>query len=108
MGEGLIATRTATLLPDAPQIDEVSEAFAATDGMSFCFPLVHIIDRGGNSVFHYRQWQEQEALWIVRADSVQNVEWMGEKILLRDLPAKARVSLFSRGHASMVSKRDNM
>ncbi len=87
---GINSTRTASLLPDTPQIDEVGEAFATTDGMNFSVPIVHIIDRGGDSIFHYRQWQTQKALWIVRADKVQNVEWRGEKILLRDVPAKVQ------------------
>ncbi|MDQ3688299.1 MAG: hypothetical protein M3430_22265 [Acidobacteriota bacterium] len=40
-----------------------------------------------DSIFHYRQWQQQQAWWIVRADKVQNVEYHGEKILLSEVSA---------------------
>lgn len=85
---GITSTRARELLPDTPQIDELGEAFAMTDAMNFCLPIVHIIDRGGDSIFHYRQWQQQQAWWVVRADKVQNVEWAGERILLREVSAR--------------------
>jgi len=85
---GIDSTRAREVLPATPQIDEVSQAFAATNEMNLPLPVVHIIDRGGDSVFHYRQWKAQPSWWVVRADKVQNVEWHGAQVLLREVSAQ--------------------
>jgi IS4 transposase len=43
-------------------------------------PLVHIIDREGDSVDHYRQWQDHH--FLVRAKGGQRVAWAGQNIAL--------------------------
>jgi len=51
-------------------------------------PLVHIIDREGDSVFHYRQWQAQGHLFLVRANEGQRVVWDQRTLLLREVAAQ--------------------
>lgn len=50
--------------------------------------LVHIIDRQGDSIFHYRQWDADQHLFLVRAGDGQRVVWQERPCLLRAVGAQ--------------------
>lgn len=60
----------------------VSETMLFLNRQKLPLPLVHIIDREGDSIFHYRQWDAAGDLFLVRADGVQRVVWQGRTQLL--------------------------
>jgi hypothetical protein len=55
---------------------------------SWSLPLLHLIDREGDSVFHYRQWQAAGHLFLVRANEGQRVVWDQRTQLLREVAAQ--------------------
>lgn len=78
---GVHTTRTEEVLAEQPHLDELTERMQHLDQLSLGKPLVHIIDREGDSVGHYRQWQAQR--FLVRAKGRQRVQWAGQPSLLR-------------------------
>lgn len=56
-------------------LDELSKRIRWLEQQSFSQPLVHIIDREGDSVSHFREWQD--ALWLVRARKTPRIEYQG-------------------------------
>src|SRR5205085_5759994 len=48
-------------------------------------PLVHVLDRGADSVGHYRQWAADGRLFLVRADAAPTVSWRGCRWALGDV-----------------------
>ncbi|MBX3279539.1 MAG: hypothetical protein KF868_16165 [Acidobacteria bacterium] len=63
----------------------MSETMLFLNRQKLPLPLVHIIDREGDSIFHYRQWDAAGDLFLVRADGVQRVVWQGRTQLLCDV-----------------------
>jgi hypothetical protein len=57
-------------------------------GLSLERPLVHIVDREGDSVGHFRQWQKHT--FLVRAKERQRVDWEGQSYLLSSLAEQLR------------------
>jgi hypothetical protein len=51
-------------------------------------PLVHIIDREGDSIFHYRQWHGEGRLFLAPADGEQRVVWQNRTQLLSQVAAQ--------------------
>jgi hypothetical protein len=82
---GIYTSRSEEVQPYKPQIDELSEAINYLDELGFSKPLVHIIDRGADSVAHYRQWNDSRKLFVVRADRRQRVIHQGEELLLGEV-----------------------
>ncbi|MEO6725859.1 MAG: transposase [Blastocatellia bacterium] len=66
----------------------VSETMLFLNCQKLPLPLVHIIDREGDSIFHYRQWDAAGDLFLVRADGVQRVVWQGRTQLLCDVASQ--------------------
>lgn len=58
-------------------LDEVGDCIAHLEGRGFAKPLVHIIDREGDSVGHLRDWEAENRLWLVRAKDNPRVEFEG-------------------------------
>ena len=48
-------------------------------------PLVHIIDREGDSVGHIRQWQSAGSHWLVRVNDNPMVEYAGESMACKQV-----------------------
>jgi hypothetical protein len=74
-------------LAPAPQtelssLDQLTRTMQVLGAQAWPRPLVHIIDRAGDSVFHYRQWQADGERFLVRANEGQRVVWQGETQLL--------------------------
>jgi hypothetical protein len=60
---------------DWSPLDLVSQIMEVSQKQKLPLPLVHIIDREGDSIFHYRQWNSKDHLFEVRADGEQRVVW---------------------------------
>lgn len=86
--EGLHTTRGPEVAPAATHLDELATRWAHLESLSLGRPLVQIIDREGDSVGHYRQWQDH--LFLVRAKGGQRVEWEGQNCLLSLVAAQLR------------------
>ena len=63
---GRHATYDEESLEPCSHLDEVTQAMVHSQAQGFPRPLVHIMDREGDSVGHYRQWQFQGLEWLVR------------------------------------------
>jgi hypothetical protein len=70
---------------DLSPLGLVTETMLFLNREKLPLPLVHIIDREGDSVFHYRQWAGAGDLFLVRADAVQRVVWEGRTQLLSEV-----------------------
>jgi hypothetical protein len=66
----------------------VSQTMQASQRQKLPLPLLHIIDREGDSIFHYRQWNAANHLFLVRASGVQRVVWQGRGQLLSQVTAQ--------------------
>jgi hypothetical protein len=81
--EALLTTREAEeKQPLAAQIDEVAEQFQAVEKMNLPLPVVHLVDRALDSVFHYREFCRRDELFVIRADALGRVEFQGQQIKL--------------------------
>jgi hypothetical protein len=67
-------------LPVKDHLDEVSDSIEHLEGQGFAKPLVHIIDREGDSVAHIRRWNAAACLWLVRVKDNPKVEWEGKPL----------------------------
>jgi len=77
---GLHTTRGPEVLPAATHLDELRARWRHLDQLGLGRPLVHIVDREGDSIGHYRQWQEHH--FLVRAKGGQRVAWDGASVWL--------------------------
>lgn len=78
--EGSFATYAGTTLPTPAKdhLDEVSDCIRYLDGQGFAKPLVHIIDREGDSVGHIRRWETTGSRWLVRVKDNPKVDYEGK------------------------------
>ena len=58
-------------------LDALSEAIAHVEGQGFARPLVHIIDREGDSAGHLRRWDAAGRLWLVRVKDNPRLDYDG-------------------------------
>jgi Transposase DDE domain len=66
--DGVLSTRDDVLAEDLCHIDQVLGAMQYVRGLEFTAPVVHVIDREADSVNHWRQWDADGHLAVVRAD----------------------------------------
>lgn len=71
--------------PVQSHLDEVSDTIRHLQQAGFAKPLVHIIDREGDSVGHIRQWQAASCHWLVRVKDNPKVEHAGNAIACKNL-----------------------
>jgi hypothetical protein len=67
--------------PDLPvqnHLDEVGGCIEYLDGQGFAKPLVHLVDREGDSVGHIRRWEKAKSHWLVRAKDNPKVGYQGK------------------------------
>lgn len=64
--------------PVQSHLDEVSDTIRHLHQAGFAKPLVHIIDREGDSVGHIRQWQAAGCHWLVRVKDNPKVKYDGK------------------------------
>ena len=68
------------VLPVQDHLDEVSGCIRHLEGQGFSKPLVHLIDREGDSVRHIRQWDAAGCHWLVRVKGNPKVEQAGQAL----------------------------
>lgn len=56
-------------------LDEVTHAMTHVESLGFSRSLVHLMDREGDSVGHYRHWQAAGLQWLVRIRDNPTLEW---------------------------------
>ena len=88
---GLYTTRGAEVAPAATHLDELTGRWEHLAGLALGRPLVQVVDREGDSVGHYRQWEKH--LFLVRAKGGQRVEWEGQSELLSAVAAHLKKRL---------------
>jgi hypothetical protein len=71
--------------PAKAHLDEVSDTIRHLQHAGFAKPLVHIIDREGDSVGHIRQWQAADCHWLVRVKDHPKVAHAGKAISCKNL-----------------------
>ena len=85
--DGQHTTGTLAVLPEQSMTDAVTSAMQQVEAFSLGKRLVHVSDREGDSVWHYRHWDDQHLSFLVRADNERLVRHQGVE---RALPAVAR------------------
>jgi hypothetical protein len=88
---GLHTTRGPEVLPVATHLDELRARWAHLDQLGLGRPLVQIVDREGDSIGHYRQWQAHH--FLVRAKGGQRVAWDGQRVLLSGVASELKKQL---------------
>lgn len=89
--EGLHTTRSAEVAPAATHLDELTGRWEHLASLALGRPLVHVVDREGDSVGHYRQWEKH--WFLVRAKGGQRVEWEGQSALLSSVATQLKKRL---------------
>jgi hypothetical protein len=64
--------------PAKPHLEEVSDCIRHLDAQGFPKPLVHLIDREGDSVGHIRRWDAAGSRWLVRVKDNPKVDYAGK------------------------------
>jgi hypothetical protein len=88
---GVYTSRTAEVAAVPTHLDELLVRMDYLAGLALNRPLIHIIDREGDSVGHYRQWQAHT--FLVRAKGRQRVEWEGKSWMLGSVAEQLRPQL---------------
>jgi Transposase DDE domain len=86
--DGWHTTLDPKLRPDLSPLNLVSETMLFLNQHKLPLPLVHIIDREGDSIFHHREWDTTGNLFLVRANGSQRVVWQQRTQLLCDVAAQ--------------------
>lgn len=83
----VISTYHDTACHGQSHLDELSERMAWLEQQGFAKPLVHLIDREGDSVAHLRQWEAAQQRWLVRVKAGSTVRWNGQNQALHAVAA---------------------
>lgn len=89
--EGHHTTRSAAVAPAASHLDELTGRWEYLAQLALGRPLVHVVDREGDSVGHYRQWEKH--WFLVRAKGGQRVKWEGQSELLSAVATQLKARL---------------
>jgi hypothetical protein len=89
--QGLHTTRAPEVGPAVTHLDELAGRWEHLESLDLGRPLVHLVDREGDSVGHYRRWEQHR--FVVRAKGGQRVEWEGQRLLLSSVAAQLRQQL---------------
>lgn len=109
--EGHFSTRPAARNPDHSYLDHLRPGMQALDRLGVTDRVIHIIDRGGDSLAHYRDWQADGRHFLVRCDEVRVVRWHERDWALKDLREhlhrtgqfRGRTEVTYRGQTAMQS-----
>jgi hypothetical protein len=83
--DGIHTTRSPKVEPAHPHVDEVTQLMVATKQIGLARPCVYLIDRALDSVGHYRVWQRQQQMFVVRANARPRVAFAGRQMALSDV-----------------------
>lgn len=89
--DGWQTTHPDALATDLAALDLTTQTLTALAQQHWARRPVHIIDREGDSIFHYRQWDAAAHLFLVRANDGQRVVWQERTCLLRQVVAQLPV-----------------
>jgi hypothetical protein len=89
--QGLYTTGRPSVAPVATHLDELTERWKHLERLQLGRPLVQVLDREGDSVGHYRQWEKH--LFVVRAKGRQRVVWDGQTCLLAGVASQLKKQL---------------
>lgn len=81
------STRRIVPLPVRSGLDELGRTINHVELLNLGKPLVHIVDREGDSVLHLRRWQRQQRFFLLRSNDLRRVEHKGESCLLSEVVA---------------------
>jgi hypothetical protein len=84
---GALTTRRGGATAHSARLDELIDVMEASRAWGLDRPLIHIIDREADSVWHYRSWQAAGHQFVVRADDQRLVRHRGVE---RPLPEVAQ------------------
>jgi hypothetical protein len=74
------STRDPVPAADACWLDELLPTMQAATQTLPGARLIHLIDREGDSVWHYRLWDQAQQTFLVRADAAPRVRWEGQNL----------------------------
>jgi len=77
---GYLSTGESAPSADAHRLEQVLPLMRDAAAMNLPTPLVHVIDREADSVFHWREWLAEGFLLLVRGDGDRWVQWRGEVV----------------------------
>ncbi len=66
-------------------LEEVTDCIAYLEQQNFSKPLVHIIDREGDSIRHIRRWETGGSRWLVRAKDNPGVNYQGQSMTCKTI-----------------------
>jgi hypothetical protein len=89
--QGLHTTAGPEAVPATTHLDELTRRWEHLETLHLGRPLVQVIDREGDSVGHYRQWDKH--LFLVRAKGGQRVDWEGQSGLLSAVATQLKKQL---------------
>jgi hypothetical protein len=89
--EGWQTTLTQAVAPDSTALELTTATLNELRNLPLGLPLVHIIDREGDSVAHFRQWSKAGELFLVRANDAPRVVWEGQTQALQQVAAQVPV-----------------
>src|SRR3989442_679940 len=84
---GVHSTRRAEVLPRRPEMDEVNRTMGYVEGLNLGRPVVHLIDREGDSILHLRRFSRCRRTFLIRGNDVRRVEHEGQSRLLAEVEA---------------------
>lgn len=87
--EGIYSTRQAEPLAPCVHSEELLQRIDYLQELQLGQPLVHIVDREGDVVEHYRRWEGKHN-FLVRAKDRQKVQWQGQDLLLLSVYQQVR------------------
>lgn len=73
--------------PVKTHLDEVTDCIGYLTHQGFSKPLVHLIDREGDSVFHIRHWEAAGCRWLVRVNDNPKVDYAGKSMACKQVAA---------------------
>lgn len=88
--QGIYSTESDNLIERKASLDQVSGTMEHINKKNFPLPVVNIIDREADSVFHLRQWDERGDLFVVRANDHRYARWENEsRLRFREIKLEA-------------------
>lgn len=85
--DGIHSTRAETVLHSLSPLDGLSPIMAHIEALQLSHPIVFIIDREGDSVGHFREWDAQGFTFVVRARENPRVRHNGVVQSLKQVAA---------------------
>ena len=82
--DGRHCTRDATPQPPLPHLEQLLPTMHASRVWNIPRRLVHVIDREADSVHHFRQWDHEGHLFLVRGDD-RRMQYQGESRLISEI-----------------------